>query len=103
MRQRLTYAAVRQTEVVTLQRHFSVLTKFAHVELRLSGRLRRRRVIFYKLVNPCDRSACSTSVAVGVIYVVHRQLLPQALLTLAQRGHPPPNGRHMLAQAAIDA
>src|SRR2546426_4171005 len=50
----------------TLQRHFRVLTKFAHVELRLSGRLRRRGVMFYKLVNPCDRRACSTSVAVGL-------------------------------------
>ena len=49
-----------------LQRHFRVLTKFAHVELRLSGRLRRRGVMFYKLVNPCDRRACSTSVAVGL-------------------------------------
>src|SRR6267142_6365139 len=37
-----------------------------------------------------------------VIHVVHSQLLPQALLSLAQRAHPPPNGRHMLAQAEID-
>src|SRR5437870_11946843 len=49
----------------TLQRHIRVLTKFAHVEMQLSGRLRRRGVMFYKLVNTCDRRACSTSVAVG--------------------------------------
>ena len=52
--------------VLALQRHFSVLTKFAHVESRLSGRLRRRKVIFYKPVNLCDRRACSASVAVGL-------------------------------------
>src|SRR2546427_10182785 len=38
-----------------------------------------------------------------VIALEQHQLLPQALLTLAQRGDPPPNGRHMLAQAEIDA
>jgi Domain of unknown function (DUF4158) len=31
---------------ITLQRHFNVLIKFAHVESRLSGRQRRREVIF---------------------------------------------------------
>ena len=51
---------------LTLQRHFSVLTKFARVESRLSGRKRRREAIFYTPVNLCDRRACSASVAVGL-------------------------------------
>jgi hypothetical protein len=57
----------RHVEVVTLQRHFRVLTTFAHVESRLSGRKRQRAVVFYAPVNLCDRRACSASVAVGVI------------------------------------
>jgi hypothetical protein len=32
---------------LTLQRHFSVLTKLAHVESRFSGRKRPREVVFY--------------------------------------------------------
>src|SRR6266705_5546555 len=51
---------------VSLQRHFRVLTKFAHVESRLSGRKRQREVVFYAPVNLCDRRACFASVAVGV-------------------------------------
>jgi len=51
---------------LTLQRHFSVLTKFAHVESRLSGRNRQRGAVFYAPVNLCDRRVCSTSVAVGL-------------------------------------
>src|SRR5712691_3350848 len=51
---------------LTLQRHLRVLTKFAHVESRLSGRKRHREVVFYTPVNLCARRACSTSVAVGV-------------------------------------
>ena len=53
-------------ETITLQRHFFVLTKFAHVESRLSGRERQREVVFYAPVNLCDRRACSASVAVGL-------------------------------------
>jgi signal transduction histidine kinase len=33
-------------EPLSLQRHFSVLTKFAHVESRLSGRKRQREMLF---------------------------------------------------------
>ena len=51
---------------LALQRHFRVLTKFAHVESRLSGRKRQRKVVFYAPVNLCDRRPCSTSVAVGL-------------------------------------
>ena len=32
---------------LTLQRHLRVLTKFAHVESRLSGRKLQRKVVFY--------------------------------------------------------
>src|SRR5712691_3904695 len=53
-------------ELLPLQRHLCVLTKFAHVESRLSGRKRHREVVFYTPVNLCARRACSTSVAVGL-------------------------------------
>jgi len=52
---------------LTLQRHFSVLTKCAHVESRFFGRRRQGKVVFYASVNLCDRRACSVSVAVGII------------------------------------
>jgi hypothetical protein len=54
------------SELLTLQRHLSVLTKFAHVESRLSGRKRQRKVVFYAPVNLYDRRVCSASVAVGL-------------------------------------
>jgi len=38
-----------------------------------------------------------------VIHVVHSHLLPQALLSLAERGDATPNCRHMLAQAEVEA
>src|SRR5712691_7847467 len=38
-----------------------------------------------------------------VIHVVYSQLLPQALLSLAERGDATPNRRHMLAQAEVEA
>jgi hypothetical protein len=43
-----------------------VLTKFAHVALRLSGHKRQRGAVFYAPVNLCDRRPCSASVAVGI-------------------------------------
>jgi hypothetical protein len=52
---------------VTLQRHFRVLTKFAHVESRFFGHKRQREVVLYVPVNLCARRACSTSVAVGLM------------------------------------
>ena len=51
---------------LALQRHFRVLTKFAHVESRLSGRKRQREVVYYAPVNLCDRRPRSTSVSVGL-------------------------------------
>jgi hypothetical protein len=69
MHLRAAFKAGRWDEImmgVTLQRHLRVLTKFAHVESRLSGHKRQREVVFYAPVNLCARRACSTSVAVGV-------------------------------------
>jgi hypothetical protein len=54
-------------QYLPLQRHFRVLTKFAHVESRLSECKRQREVVFYAPVNLCDRRACSASVAVGLL------------------------------------
>src|SRR5262245_33922260 len=54
------------TTYIALQRHFRVLTKFAHVESRLSGRKRQKEVVFYTPVILCDRRPCSTSVAVAI-------------------------------------
>ena len=52
--------------LLTLQRHLRVLTKFAHVESRLSGHKRQTEVVFYAPVNLCEKRACSASVAVGL-------------------------------------
>src|SRR5262249_15666344 len=53
----------------TLQRHFSAMTKFAHEESRFCGHKRRGKVAFDVPVNPCVRTACSRSVAVGFIAI----------------------------------
>src|SRR5262245_61166409 len=55
-----------RTPGLTLQRHFSALPKFAHVESRFCGRKRRGKAIFDVPINPCVRDACSKSVAVGL-------------------------------------
>jgi hypothetical protein len=52
--------------LLALQRHFSVLIKFTHVESRFCARKRREKVAFDAPVNPCVRSVCSRSVAVGL-------------------------------------
>src|SRR5215470_18040539 len=57
--------------LITLQRHFSVLTKFAHVESRLSESKRQREVALYAPVTSCSRRACPTSVAVGTTIPAH--------------------------------
>ena len=51
---------------LTLQRHFSALPKFAHVDSRFCGRKRRGAALFDVPINPCVRDACSKSVAVGL-------------------------------------
>src|SRR5262249_40125602 len=53
--------------ILTLQRHFNVLPKFAHVESRFCGRKGRGKSAFDVPINPCVRSICSQSVAVGLI------------------------------------
>ena len=44
--------------VKTLQRHFSRLTKFAHVESRFCGRKRQEKAVFYVSINPDANKAC---------------------------------------------
>ena len=51
---------------LTLQRHFSAMAKFAHVESRFCGHRRRGKAAFDVPVNPCVRSVCSRSVVVGL-------------------------------------
>src|SRR5947208_7574966 len=51
---------------VTLQRHFSTSTKFAHVESRFCGSKQRGKAASCTSTNPCARRACSRSVAVGL-------------------------------------
>src|SRR5262245_18266587 len=53
--------------LLTLQRHFGVLSKFAHVESRLRGRQRRRKAALGVPINPCARRVCSRRVAVGLM------------------------------------
>src|SRR5499427_808698 len=60
------YIIPKTVDFITLQRHFSAMTKFAHVESRFCGHRRRGKVAFDVPVNPCVRSACSRSVAVGL-------------------------------------
>ena len=57
---------IKSVRKLTLQRHFGALAKFAHVESRFHGRKRRGKGAFDTPLNPCVRSACSTTVAVGI-------------------------------------
>src|SRR5262245_35210783 len=57
---------IRLVAYLSLQRHFGVLSKFAHVESRLRGRQRRGKAAFGVPINPCARRVCSRSVAVGL-------------------------------------
>jgi len=52
---------------LSLQRHFSALTKFAHIESRFCGRKRRGKAALSVPINHCVRSVCSRSVAVGLV------------------------------------
>ena len=51
---------------LSLQRHFSALTKFAHVESRFFGRKQQGKVVFYASVTLCVRKVCRINVAVGI-------------------------------------
>ena len=53
---------------LTLQRHLIALLKFAPVESRFCSCKRRGKATFDTPINPCARSACSRSVAVGIMY-----------------------------------
>jgi hypothetical protein len=52
---------------LTLQRHFSALTKFARIESRFCGRKRRGKAALKVPINPYAGSVYSRSVAVGLI------------------------------------
>src|SRR2546427_13094277 len=52
---------------LTLQRHLIALLNFAPVESRFGSCKRRGKATFDIPINPCARSACSRSVAVGII------------------------------------
>src|SRR2546426_7311430 len=62
--------------LLTLQRHFSTSTKFAHVESRFCGGKQRGKAAACTSTNPCARSACSRSVAVGLRGVDHFHCVP---------------------------
>src|SRR2546427_5403183 len=52
---------------LTLQRHLIALLNFAPVESRFGSCKRRGKATFDIPINPCARSACSRSVAVGLL------------------------------------
>src|SRR6266571_8439882 len=51
---------------LSLQRHFSRLTKFAHVESRLCSHKRPGKAVFYTSINLCVRKHVCRSVVVGL-------------------------------------
>ena len=53
-------------EELPLQRHLIALLKFAPVESRFCSCKQRGKATFDTPINPCARSACSRSVAVGL-------------------------------------
>src|SRR5215510_2270849 len=74
-----TWAAHVWVEVlpeVTLQRHLRALLKFSPVESRFCSCKRRGKTTFDTPINPCARSACSRSVAVGVAKRQSESLIP---------------------------
>jgi hypothetical protein len=66
----LIWAASQITEArergLTLQRHLIALLKFAPVESRFCSCKQRGKATFDTPINPCARSVCSRSVAVGL-------------------------------------
>jgi hypothetical protein len=53
-------------KALALQRHLIALLKFVPVESRFCSCKRRGKATFDTPINPCARSACSRSVAVGL-------------------------------------
>ena len=68
----------------TLQRHFSAMAKFAHVESRFCGHRRRGKAAFDVPVNPCVRSVCSRSVAVGLTALFNHCITHGCFLSLQE-------------------
>ena len=56
-------------DTITLQRHLSALTKFAHVESRVCGRKQQGKAVLYPSENPCVKKPVPISVAVGIFGV----------------------------------
>jgi hypothetical protein len=52
--------------ILTLQRHFSALTKFAHGESRFCGRKRQEKAVFYVPINLGSTKHVCRNVVVGV-------------------------------------
>ncbi len=73
--------------LLTLQRHLRALTQFAYVESWSYGRRRCRETAFDALRNPCVRSACFRSVAVGLMGDFSVMLFRPHFM-LASEGHP---------------
>src|SRR4029453_11811298 len=67
---------------LSLQRHFSASTKFAHVKSRLCGRKQRGKEAFCTPINPCARRACSRSIVVGLEGSFYEGLSVKCLLAL---------------------
>src|SRR5215471_15342120 len=70
---------------IPLQRHLIALLKFAPVESRLCSCKRRGKATFETPINPCARSACSRSVAVGVYGPQKGQSHGRALRSIGDR------------------
>src|SRR5262245_11459467 len=71
---------------LSLQRHFSASTKFAHVKSWLCGRKQRGKVAFCTPRNPCARRACSRSIVVGLYLIDCRQeILGKAQISVLVR------------------
>src|SRR4030095_3030933 len=66
-----------------------VLTKFAHVKSRFCGRTGGGKAAFDAPVNPCIRSICSRSVAVGIKTATFLLRLPMPSV----QNHPFPASR----------
>ena len=54
-------------EALSLQRHLSMSTKFAHVESRFCGHKQPGKTVFYTPINLCVRKHVYRSVVVGLL------------------------------------
>jgi hypothetical protein len=72
----------KDSHVLSLQRHLIALLKFAPVESRFCSCKRRGKATFDTPINPCARSACSRSVAVGILASLFIQTPPRLLFDM---------------------